>query len=142
MSFSLPPLINGKSYENADISVNIGGIVLAGIPAIKYGEEDGIEGVFGAGRKQVSYGNGQIKPSGSITILMEEMQNILAVSPNGRIQDLPLFNITVSYTDASLVTVVHRLVKCKFKTNMIDTKTGDTSIPIEIPLFIGDIKWQ
>ena len=141
MAFTLPPLINNKSYENADITVNIGGVVLAGITAIKYGEEDNIEGVWGAGRKQVSYGVGQIKPTGSITILMEEMQNILAISPAGRIQDLPLFNITVSYTDLSLLTVVHRLVKCKFKSNMIDTKSGDTSIPIEIPLFIGDIKW-
>lgn len=142
MAFSLPALINGKSYENADISVNIGGLVIAGVAALNYGEEDNIEGVYGAGRKQVSYGVGQIKPSGSITLLMEEMQNILAVSPNGRIQDLPFFNITVSYTDVNLVTVIHRLVNCKFKTNKIDSKTGDTSIPIEIPLFIGDIKWK
>jgi hypothetical protein len=142
MAFSLPALINGKSYENADISVNIGGTVIAGITAINYMEEDNIEGVYGAGRKQVSYGVGQIKPSGSVTMLLEEVLNIIAVSPNGRIQNLPLFNITVSYTDATLVTVTHRLIKCKFKTNKIDTKSGDTSIPVEIPLFIGDIKWS
>lgn len=142
MAFSLPALINGKSYENADITVNIGGLPIAGVTALNYGEEDNIEGVYGAGRKQVSYGVGQIKPSGSITLLMEEVQNIVAVSPNGRIQDLAPFNITVSYVDASLQPVIHRLVKCKFKTNKIDTKTGDTSIPVEIPLFIGDIKWQ
>jgi hypothetical protein len=142
MAFSLPPLINGKSYENADITVIIGGNIIAGITALKYMEEDGIEPVYGAGRKMVSYGVGQIKPSGSITLLMEEVQNILSVSPNGRIQDLPLFNITVTYTDASLNAVVHRLENCKFKTNAIDTKTGDTSIPVEIPLFIGNIKWQ
>lgn len=142
MAFSLPALINGKSYENADISVNIGGVILAGITALNYGEDDNIEGIYGAGRKQVSYGLGQITPSGSITLLMEEVQNILSVAPNGRIQDLPPFNITVTFTDASLQTVIHRLIKCKFKTNKIDTKTGDTSIPVEIPLFIGDIKWQ
>lgn len=142
MAFSLPALINGKSYENADITVNIGGLVIAGITALNYGEEDGITGVYGSGRKQVSYGVGQIKPTGSITLLMEEVQNIVAVAPNGRIQDLSMFNITVAYTDASLVQVVHRLVKCKFMKNVIDTKTGDTSIPVEIPLFIGDIKWK
>lgn len=142
MAFSLPPLINGKSYENADITVNIGGVILTTVTALSYGEEDNIEGVWATGRKQVSYGVGQIKPSGSITLLMQEMQNIIAVAPFGRIQDLPFFNITVSYTDLSLVTVIHRIVNCKFKSNKIDTKTGDTSIPVELPLFIGDIKWK
>ena len=142
MAFSLPPLINGKSYENADITVNVGGVILTTVVALNYGEEDSIEGVWATGRKQVSYGVGQIKPTGSITLLMQEMQNLIAVAPFGRIQDLPFFNITVSYTDISLVTVIHRLVKCKFKSNKIDTKTGDTSIPVELPLFIGDIKWQ
>ena len=142
MAFSLPALINGKSYENADISVNIGGIILSGVTALSYGEEDGIEGIYATGRKQVSYGVGQIKPTGSITLLMEDMQNILTVSPFGRIQDLPFFNITVSFTDINLVTVIHRLINCKFKSNKIDTKTGDTSIPVELPLFIGDIKWK
>lgn len=142
MAFTLPALINGKSYENADITVNIGGLPIAGITALNYTEEDDITSVFGAGRKHVSYGVGQIKTSGSITLLMEEVQNIVAVSPNGRIQDLAPFNITVSFVDASLQTVVHRLVKCKFKKNVVDTKTGDTSIPVEIPLFVGDIKWK
>lgn len=142
MAFSLPALIRGKSYENADITVNIGGVILTSVTAINYGEEDSIEGIWATGRKQSSYGVGQIKPSGSITILMEEMQNILSVAPNGRIQDLPFFNITISYTDLSLITVIHRLVNCKFKSNKIDSKTGDTSTPIELPLFIGDIKWK
>ena len=142
MAFSLPALINGKSYENADISVNIGGIILSGVTALSYGEEDNIEGIYATGRKQVSYAVGQIKPIGSITLLMEDMQNILSVAPFGRIQDLPFFNVTVSYTDVNLITVIHRLVNCKFKSNKIDTKTGDTSIPVELPLFIGDIKWK
>lgn len=142
MAFSLPALINGKSYENSDIAVNIGGIILSGVTALSYGEEDSIEGIYATGRKQVSYGVGQIKPTGSITLLMEDMQNILTVAPFGRIQDLPFFNVTVSFTDVNLVTVIHRLVNCKFKSNKIDTKTGDTSIPVELPLFIGDIKWK
>lgn len=139
---NLTPLINGKSYENADIAVTIGGILIAGITAIKYMDEQDITPVYGAGSRAVSYGMGQVKTEGSITLLMEEVVNIVNASVTGRLQDIPMFDIIVSYVDAQLITRVHRLKNCKFKSNVIDTKTGDTSIPVEIPLFIGDIKWK
>lgn len=139
MALILPALINGKSYEYADIACNVMGVVIAGIQMINYDDPQDITGVFGAGRKQVSYGNGQIKPTGSVTLLMEEVENIVKISPLGRIQDLPLFNITVTWIDASLLVVTHKLVNCKFKNYKIDSKSGDTSTPVTIDLFIGDI---
>jgi hypothetical protein len=139
MALILPALVNGKSYENADIACNIMGVVIAGIQAINYDDPQDITGVFGAGRKQVSYGNGQIKPTGSITLLMEEVENIVSIAPLGRIQDIPFFNITVSWIDANLLLVTHKLTNCRFKNYKIDTKTGDTSTPCTIDLFIGDI---
>lgn len=138
----LTPLINGKSYENADIAVTIGGVLIAGITSINYMDEQDITPVYGAGARAVSYGMGQVKTEGSITLLMEEMVNIVNASVTGRLQDIPMFDIIVTYVDAQLVTRIHRLKNCKFKKNVIDSKTGDTSIPVEIPLFIGDIKWK
>ena len=142
MALILPALINGKSYEYADISMNIMGVIIAGITEINYSDEQDITPVYGAGRKMVSYGNGQIKPSGHIKLLMEEVENIVRVAPLGRIQDIPFFNIIVVFQDASLQIVTHTLKNCRFKQNTIDTKSGDTSIGVSIPLFIGDIQFS
>lgn len=138
----LPPLINGKSYENADIAVTIGGVLIAGITSINYMDEQNIEGIYGAGSRYVSFGKGQVKTEGSITLLMEEVNNIVNASVTGRLQDIPPFDIVVSFVDAQLATKTHVLKNCLFKSNKIDSKSGDTSIPVEIPLFIGNIKWK
>jgi hypothetical protein len=135
----LPPLINGKSYENADVNLNIMGTLIAGVKAITFGEMlNDMDGVTGAGRDYVSYVNGKLKKTGSITLLYEEVVNIEAVAPLGKIFDIPMFPISVSFTDATLVTHSY-VITAKFKGYNMDTKDGDTAIPIELPLFIGSI---
>jgi hypothetical protein len=68
--------------------------------------------------------------------------NIVAAAPNGRVQDIPEFDIVVSFTDTNLIPVVHTIRNCKFMTNKISTATGDTSIPIEMDLVPSHIAWQ
>jgi hypothetical protein len=72
---------------------------------------------------------------------MNEVMNIVSVAPNGRIQDIPEFDIVVTFTDANLIPVVHKIRNCRFKKNMIGTQTGDTSIPMELDLVISHIEF-
>jgi hypothetical protein len=72
---------------------------------------------------------------------MNEVMNIVSAAPNGRIQDIPEFDIIVTYTDVNLIPVVHKIRNVKFKTNKISTATGDTSIPIEIDLVPSHIEY-
>lgn len=136
------PLVNGKQYEYADITMIVLGTPIIGVTAIEYGEEDNIENVYATGRYPVGRGYGQITPSAKVTILMNEVMNVVASAPNGRVQDIPEFDIVVSYTDANLIPVVHTIRNCKFKTNKISTASGDTSIPIEMDLVPSHIEWQ
>lgn len=136
----LPPLINGKSYENADVNLTIMGTLIPGVKAINFGEMlNDMDGVTGSGRDYVSYVNGKLKKTGSITLLYEEVANIESVAPNGKIFDIPVFPISVSWTDPSLVTRAY-VITCKFKGFNMDTKDGDTATPIELPLAVFSIK--
>lgn len=135
------PLINGKAYEFADITCIILGTPIIGVTAIEYGETDNIENVYATGRYPVARGFGQIEPSANITILMNEVMNIVSVAPNGRLQDIPEFDIIVTFTDANLIPVVHKIRNCRFKTNMITSATGDTSIPMDLELIISHIEF-
>jgi hypothetical protein len=50
MAYNIVPLVNGKSYEWADIAVNILGADIIGITNIEYEEKQGMENIYGAGR--------------------------------------------------------------------------------------------
>lgn len=139
MATTLIPLVNGKSYEFADIEVIILGVPIVGITAIQYGEDANIENVYGTGRFPVSRGHGQVTPTCKITFLKEEINNIIAVAPQGRVYNIPEFDIIVTYTDTSLIPVTHKIRNCRFKNDMIDTQTGNTSIAVAVDIVCSHI---
>jgi hypothetical protein len=136
------PLINGKAYEWADITVNIMGIPIAGIDAISYEEDQKMTNNYGAGNRVVSRGYGQIEPIGSITLHAEEINALVNAAPNGRLQDIPEFQVTVAFIPNGGAVMVHKLKMCRFMKNKMDGKKGDTMIPVELPLIVGDISWK
>lgn len=142
MAANIIPLINGKSYEYADVTLLVLGIPIIGTTAIEYGEVANTENIYATGRFPVSRAYGTVEPTAKITLLMEEVMNIVAASPNGRLYEIPMFDIVVTYTDASLIPVTHKLRNCQFKNNTIGATTGDTSIPVELDLVISHIEWN
>ena len=140
--YFIQPLINGKSYEWGDIVVNIMGVPIVGIQSIEYSEEQDITNIYGAGRFPISRGYGKVEPTAKITLLAEEVYNIMSIAPLGRLMDIPEFDIIVTFNDASLVTKVHKLRNARFKNNKISSSASDTSIPVELDLVISHIDWQ
>jgi len=136
------PLINGRSYGWADITANILGVAVAGITSISYKDDQQIDNIYGAGKKPVSRGYGRETYEASITMLSEEVENLVAAAPNGRIQDIPEFPIIVAYMPETGNVVMHVLQYCRFKNNGRDTKEGDTSIEVTLDLAVGNIKWK
>lgn len=141
MAYPTVPLINGKSYEWADIVVNILNTPIMGITSIEYEEKQGMENIYGAGRFPVSRGYGKIEPTAKVTILMEELENLQTIAPLGRIQDIPEFDIIVMYLDPANVTRKHVLKNVRFMNNKRSAASGDTSIPVELELIISHIQY-
>lgn len=141
MAAELLPLINGKSYEHADITCIILGVPIIGITSVEYGENANITEIFTTGRFATNRIHGKIEATAKITLLMEEVMNILTVAPKGRIYDIPEFDIIVSFTDASLIPVVHKIKNCRFKNNNIKSATGDDAIVVDIDLACSNIDW-
>jgi hypothetical protein len=141
MAYSLPPLINGKSYEWADITINILGQPFAGVTSIEYSETQRMENIYGAGNRPVSRGYGNIEAMAKVTILMEEVEAIQAIAPLNTLQRIPEFSITVAYVDPALIPRVHTLKNCRFTNNARTVKQGDTSIAIDFDLIISHINF-
>lgn len=142
MAIPITPLINGKSYEWSDIQVTILGVPVVWITNIEYEEKQAMENIYGAGESPVSRGYGKIEPMAKVTLLMEEVENIMSVAPLGRLNKIPEFDIVVLYLDASLVLRKHKLRNVRFTGNNRKSSSGDTSIPVELELILSHIEWQ
>ena len=139
MALELEPLINGREYGWADIVVNIGGVPVTGIRAIKYDEEMEKENIYGAGRNPVSRGYGRVKSTASITLLSGTVMALRAKAPKGQLFRIAPFPVTVSYQPEAGPLVTHILKNCEFKKSAFDWKEGDMSKEIELELIISHI---
>lgn len=139
MGLELEPLINGREYGWADIIVNIGGVPVTGIRAVKYEEEMEKENIYGAGRYSVSRGYGRVKSTASITLLSGTVMALQAKAPKGQLFRVAPFSITVSYQPEAGPIVTHILKNAEFKKSTFDWKEGDMSKDIELELIISHI---
>lgn len=138
---TLPPLINGKSHEWNDVTMNILGAPFITVTAIKYSDKYDIKDNYGAGPHVINYGYGNYSAEASVTIQFDEVETLINAAPLGRIQLIPPFDIIVTMVSPTFTTVKHKLRNCRFMDNTIDTKNGDQKIDVSLNLAISDIVW-
>lgn len=109
------PLVNGMLCSWADIVTLIGGVPVTGIVGVEYGDEQEVVNKYGAGRHPVGRAKGRIIPNGKLILYQEEVQALQAQAPNGRLQDLPPFDIIVQYIPDSGLIVTDKIRNCQFR---------------------------
>ena len=134
------PLINGVMYDWGCVVVTIGGVPVTGITAISYKDNQAVENVYGAGRHPIGRAFGKIEPEASITLHQEEVEALQSQSPTGRLQDLGLFDVVVTYAKGALIHT-DKIRNCSFKENPRDWKQGDTQQEVQLPLLPSHIEW-
>lgn len=136
------PLINGVLHSWGEIVVTIAGVPVTGITAIEYGDKQEVVNHYGAGRHAVGRSKGRITPSAKITLYQEEVEALLLKSSNGRLQDLEMFDIIVSYIPENGLIVVDKIRNCSFTNNDRKWKEGDTKQEVELELVVSHIEWN
>jgi len=135
------PLINGMLYSWADIVITISGVPVTGVTAVEYGDTQDVVNKYGAGRHPVGRAKGRITPSAKITLYQEELQAIQSQAPNGRIQDIAPFDVTVTYLPDSGIVKTDRIRNAQFSSNSRKWKEGDTGQEVELELVPSHIEW-
>lgn len=135
------PLVNGMLYSWADVVILIGGVPITGVTGISYSDDQEIVNKYGAGRNPVGRAKGRITPDAKVVLYQEEIAALQAMSPTGRLQDLPPFDIIVQYLPDSGLIVTDKIRNNHIKTNSRDWKEGDTGKEVEIPLVPSHIEW-
>lgn len=134
------PLVNGELCGWADLVVLIGGVPITGITGAEYNESQVKENKWGAGRYPVARGRGRITCDGKLILYMEEVHALEAQSPNGRLLDLPPFDVIVQYLPPSGIIKTDKLRNCEFTENPRKWKEGDTGQEVELPLIMSHIE--
>jgi len=136
--------INGLLYSWSDIRVILLGRILTGITAIDYKDGQTTKGVMGRGKKRVGRVSGNYQASGSITLLMDEVEALNRSLPAGQsIYDIPPFDIPVAYVNPENILVTHILKQCVFLEQNRESKAGEVKeIEVKLPLDVSEIDWN
>ena len=113
---------------------------VTGIVGIEYSDEQEVVNKWGAGRHPVGRAKGRITPNAKLILYQEEVQALQAQATNGRLQDLPPFDIIVQYLPDSGVITKDKIRNCQFSGNSRKWKEGDTGQEVELPLVPSHIE--
>ena len=137
------PLINNVAYDWSDVIVNIMGHTFIGISSIEYEEKQDKQDNFGAGRRPVNRGYGNIKATAKITLFQEEVLALEALVPgDGTIQDLPTFDIIVMYMSNPSLPIKDVIKNCQFTNNVRTLKQNDMNVEVAFELITSHILWN
>lgn len=136
------PLINGRAYDFASITVSFLGVPLAGITSVSYTEEQTKENNYGTGNYAVSRGRGAVEASGSLDLHFEEVEKIRGAAPNRRLLDLPAFDVVVVFGNVGNTPRVHIMKNCEFLSDGVETSQGDTAIARSFDLVLSHVEYK
>lgn len=137
------PLINGQQHSWSSIEVRMLDNIVTGITSVNYDDSVMKENHYGAGDFPVHRGRGKYEAKASLTLYNYEVEAIIAALPRGRrLQDVPAFDIVVSYLDDSNDIITHVVRNCEFNTNTRGINQGDTKIEVSLDLICSHIEWN
>ena len=138
----LPVLINGYNYDWGSIIVTLNGVPVAGLKEVNYNEQQEIINHYGAGRYPVSRSKGRVTATASITLTADEVEALQKASLTGRLQDIPPFDITITYIKTTQNIVTHVLRDCQIVSNTRKVKENDSEIQVVLNLVLSKIEWK
>ncbi|MBV1817646.1 hypothetical protein KUA25_06165 [Bacteroidales bacterium MSK.15.36] len=130
--------VNGKAYDWGDVDLKIPNLTIE-IQEISYDDELEKELVYGKGQAPRGYGEGNYKPSGKMSLLRDDYDEIVEYCKRKGVPfyKLQIPKIIVSYANAGAKTISDVLNKVSFGKASHKAAQGDKSLKVDIDLFIA-----
>lgn len=131
-------MFNSREYEFADMTVFMGNRDVTGLRALKMGEKQEKEALYGKGNKPHSIQKGNKSYEGSIGVTQSELL-ALEEAGGGSVLDLEL-RIVVNYGNPSKGDMIatDEYVGCQFTEAVKDLKQSDKFMEVELPIIALD----
>lgn len=132
-------LINGREYEWADISLNVGGVDIKGFRNISYKESQEKEHLHAKGNKPRSIQRGNKTYSGSLTFTQSEIRAMKSAAGSLSLLDINVDIIVAYVPDGSDKIQVVTIRGAEFTDVEEKMAQGDKFMEIELPFLALDI---
>lgn len=133
--------INGKAYEHADVRVRLFGRTVQGISAINYRDNSAVTVNHMAGREPYSYSRGNSSYEGSVTLELEELQNLREAAAGVKLNSLPPTDIVVVFSPGEgKRDITHTIQQVVFVNDGQESNQGDSTLTTEISFVAGGLK--
>lgn len=131
-------IVNGKAYDWGDVDIRIPGLSLV-LQEISYDDELEKELQYGKGSIPRGYGTGNYKPSGKISMLRDDYDDLIAYCRSNGIAfyKLQIPKMIVSYANEGGRTISDVLNKVSFSKRSNKASQGDKSLKVDIDLLIS-----
>ncbi|HRO76864.1 MAG TPA: hypothetical protein PLP27_12035 [Crocinitomicaceae bacterium] len=140
---NMQPLINGKRHTFASIRLDFLGRSVNGFSAIEYSDNVEKQDNYGAGGMPNNRGVGNYSATAKVKIYQFEIVALQKAVPTMRIQDIPMFDITVTYLPEGADELVVDVIRnCEFKSNGRSASQGDMLSEHEFELICSHIAWN
>lgn len=126
-------MYNSDEFEWNDLSILIGGVLIAGVTSIKYTWKQDKSFRYGKGNEPHSIQSGNKSYEGEIVLTQQEYKKLSNAS--GKQVNKIQFDITCSYGDPTkgIPRTTDQLVSCQFSEAGKEIKNGDGSMSISLP---------
>lgn len=132
-------LINGREYEWADISLNVGGIEIKGFRNVNYKESQEKEPLHAKGNKPRSIQRGNKTYTGSLTFTQSEVIALKTAAGSLSLLDIKV-DIIVAYTPENSAKIrVVTILGAEFTDIEEKMAQGDKFMEIELPFVALDV---
>lgn len=136
--------VNGKAYDWGDVDLKLPGLAIEA-QEISYDDELEKELVYGKGNAPRGYGTGNYKPTGKLTFLRDDFEELLQYCRN---KGIPFYSLTfpkivVSYAQGNGQISTDVLNNVSFSKRSMKAAQGDKSFKVDMDLIIsGKIIWS
>ena len=143
MATPLIPLINGQSYDWANITISFLGSPMTQVTKLSYDTKQNKTDHYGAYNQPINRGYGNITYTGSIEMYVDTWRAICQAAPLGSPLNIPAFTISVQYGDFNQSNVLECrdiLQNVEFMEDPRTMSQGETGLKVTIPLIIAGIQ--
>lgn len=134
---SSQPVINGKLFAHASITVNVDGEDFFGVSSINYDSELEMTGVMGTGKQQVGVAVGGLKNSGDFEMPKSHAQRLRARLGPGYMEKL--LSITVTFRETALSDLITDKVSAYIKKDGTSSSAGSDPVKDKFELHVNSI---
>lgn len=133
----MDPLINGKCFDWADVTIGVTGMENIEISEISYDDEQEAELIYGRGGKPRGYGTGNQKNSVKVTVHREDFNEMCRViKKRGKsFYSFSIDKITISYANEDSSTSTDVLRGVKFTKRSLKAAQGDKEMKVDLEGF-------